>query len=881
MSTLFNSGSPKPDAMNRSGRSHSLRTRFFLGVGIIMLIFFSACAYIVYRQGLVLVESASLAKSQIVMAGVEANMNYVREVLRPKVYEALGEDAFLLEAMSTSFVSRSVMDRFNSSMPDYRYRRVAINARNPTFEARPDEVRMIKYFSSAPEKRDWHGIVKNGDDAQFMLYRPVYLTESCLRCHGPVENAPKALVDLYGSERGFNHKVGDLAGLISIGIPVDVALGEIKGKAVAVFMSTLLVGAILFVIVVSFFNRLVASDLKRVLNVFREELPEELASHDSSTAALADRGLGEVPGSLQWADELRAFEEVQARDEVDEIAMGAQVMAQRLRENRRQLKEYAENLEGMVAERTRELQESQERLREQVIARNRELQTLNGLAEFTTSAVTLEEVLPQVLQQTLSIIPAKGAGLYLLREGSGTLELHCHHNAPGLEPTVPIDLEKCLIVGDPDEDGSHSNLQQATCGHIGFSPGNGRIEDLSIPLCCRGRVLGVMSFTGIDFDKIGPELQALLSSIGRQVGIAVESLQNMGKLIHSKELLQSIFDSITDPVVLLSRDFRIQMVNKAFVDRYGMADSEALGRFCFETHEKDLCQHPDNCGAQQVITTRKPVVVDVKGESGEFFLMHFYPVFDEQGEVESIVRYVRDVTEQKQMEEHIQKTERLASLGQLAAGLAHEINNPLGVILTYTGLLKQQSTEGSEMMEDVQTIEKHALTCKRIVSDLLNFARGERSSKKLTSLNRAIEDAVQMMAHQFSRRGVAVHLDLDPELPFINLDIDKMKQVFINLLMNSGQAVENGGEIRVNTTFVEDKGHIEVGFWDNGKGIPADLLPKVFDPFFSTKATGEGTGLGLSVSYGIIKDHGGEIRASSVFGRWTRFTIMLPVNGRI
>ncbi len=539
MSGFFNSGSPaKAEAFQQRGRPHSLRTRFFLGVGVILLFFFSVCAYIVYRQGLVLVESASLAKSQIVMSAVEANMNYVREVLRPKVHQVMGMDAFLLEAMSTSFVSRSVMERFNAAMPEYRYRRAAIEARNPTFEADPTETRMIKYFTAQPEKRDWRGISKIGDESYFMLYRPVYFTASCLQCHGAAKDAPKALIDLYGNERGYNKKAGDLAGIISIGIPVDIALGQIKGKALAVFMSSLFIGAVLFVVIVSFFNRLVAGDLNRIINVFREELPEELAAIERPNgSATKDRGLGQVPKSLQWADELRAFEEVQARDEVDEIEMGARVMAERLRENREQLKEYAENLEGMVAERTRELEESQERLRDQVIARNREFQVLNALAEFTAKANTLEEMLPLALNQALSIIPARGGGLYLLRDDSTVLELHCRHNAPELDETVAVDLDRRMIVDDLEEEGEHSIFQEATCGHISFSRGDGRVRQLSVPLCCRGRVLGVMSFMDIGIEGIEPDLQALLSSIGRQIGIAVESLQNMGKLLHDKAIL--------------------------------------------------------------------------------------------------------------------------------------------------------------------------------------------------------------------------------------------------------------------------------------------------------------------------------------------------------
>ncbi|MFP5212243.1 MAG: ATP-binding protein, partial [Acidobacteriota bacterium] len=545
------------------------------------------------------------------------------------------------------------------------------------------------------------------------------------------------------------------------------------------------------------------------------------------------------------------------------------------RENRRQLEEYAQNLERMVKERTQKLQASEERLREQVIARNRELQTLNGLAELTTRAMALDEVLPRVLERTLAIIPARGAGLYIIREDAHVIELNCSHNAPELMRAIAFDADRCRSI--QDEADGHTALQEAACGHIGFTTDGGRIAELHIPLCCRGRVLGVMSFREVDFDAIDPDLHALLSSIGRQIGIAVESLQSVGKLVQNKELLQSVFDGITDMVVLIDRDSRIKMVNKAHLSRYGSSEMDVIGRSCSEVHAGDCCPFPD-CGILKAIESKKPVVEEVQASNGELFLMHFYPVLDERGEVESIVRYSRDITEQKRMEQHIQKTERLASIGQLAAGLAHEINNPLGVILTYTRLLKQQLTDRTEPFEDVGTIEKHALSCKRVVSDLLNFARGESGQKRLASLNRTIEESVQMMMHQLSLSRITVRMDLESDLPYLDMDTDRMKQVFVNLLMNSRQAMEEGGEIAIATSFDNDTRQVRVTVRDTGKGIPPDLLAKVFDPFFSTKTTGEGTGLGLSVSYGIIKDHGGEIQVSSETGQWTQFTILLAAN---
>jgi signal transduction histidine kinase len=141
-----------------------------------------------------------------------------------------------------------------------------------------------------------------------------------------------------------------------------------------------------------------------------------------------------------------------------------------------------------------------------------------------------------------------------------------------------------------------------------------------------------------------------------------------------------------------------------------------------------------------------------------------------------------------------------------------------------------------------------------------------------------IEDVANMISHQFNKNGIEVQLDLDSNLPLLNLDSGKMKQVFLNLFMNAQQAIERNGVIRVSASYLEGTRQAQIIFRDNGKGIPPQILQKVFDPFFTTKAPGEGTGLGLSVSYGIIKDHRGDIHVASEPGEWTQFSILLPVN---
>lgn len=229
-----------------------------------------------------------------------------------------------------------------------------------------------------------------------------------------------------------------------------------------------------------------------------------------------------------------------------------------------------------------------------------------------------------------------------------------------------------------------------------------------------------------------------------------------------------------------------------------------------------------------------------------------------------------------QTEKQIAQAEKLASIGQLSSGIAHEINNPLGIILGYTQLLLRQEVEDSERYTDLKTIEKHVKNCKAIVENLLNFARSSKSKTGPVSIKELVDDVVQFVGRQSERDGITFEVCHDPDIPVMNLDEKKIKQVLINLLMNARQAIDSNGIINVSTWYDASTRQATIQVQDTGNGIDAENLSRIFDPFFTTKPTGKGTGLGLSVSYGIIKDHGGRITVESEKGKGATFTVELP-----
>ncbi len=244
---------------------------------------------------------------------------------------------------------------------------------------------------------------------------------------------------------------------------------------------------------------------------------------------------------------------------------------------------------------------------------------------------------------------------------------------------------------------------------------------------------------------------------------------------------------------------------------------------------------------------------------------------------QNLERLVAERTEAlARSEKQMAQADRLASIGQLSSGVAHEINNPLGVILGYTQLLLRGEKEDSQRRRDLKTIEKHVRSCKAIVEDLLNFARSSKPKKETVKIHRSIDEILDFVRHHAKSGEVVLERDYDPRVPPLLLDEKKIKQVIMNLVMNARHAVGGGGTIAVATGFDPEKELVSIRVADTGYGIEKKNLSRIFDPFFTTKPTGEGTGLGLSVSYGIIKNHGGDIIVESEPGTGTTFTVVLP-----
>ncbi len=267
---------------------------------------------------------------------------------------------------------------------------------------------------------------------------------------------------------------------------------------------------------------------------------------------------------------------------------------------------------------------------------------------------------------------------------------------------------------------------------------------------------------------------------------------------------------------------------------------------------------------------------------------HNTTLTDEKGQIIGTLSSGEDITMRKQTEAELIRTEKLASLGQLAASVAHEVNNPIAGILVYVSLLLKKHKEQNIQTEATETqllkMKKELERTARIITNLLDFSRQSEPNIRPIEVNATIEAALQLVEHQISLESIRLDKKLDPKLPLIRADFDKIQQVLINIILNATQAMSDGGTLTITTSAAEGikidssiKDTVRIDITDTGIGIPEENISKLFTPFFTTKEKGKGVGLGLPMVHGIIEKHGGRIDVDSKPNQGTTFTLYLEV----
>jgi two-component system NtrC family sensor kinase len=354
---------------------------------------------------------------------------------------------------------------------------------------------------------------------------------------------------------------------------------------------------------------------------------------------------------------------------------------------------------------------------------------------------------------------------------------------------------------------------------------------------------------------------------------------NREELLNSRNTLRALFDNLPASLYIVDRAYALRAINRSRARRAASRPNLLVGRCCYEALYGRISPCPECLVAetfqQRRGTERSLHTPEAGGESKEWEIQT-YPIQEEDGQVLQVIVLEEDVTERRHLEANLAQSEKLAAVGQLAAGVAHEINNPLTAVIANAQLMQRSMPPDNELQESVELILIAGSRAAQVVRNLLDFARKEQYRFDRTDINETIRKTLDLVQHEVVSRSIDLKFDPDPNLPRVMASSDHLQGVWLNLMLNSFDALSGmPGEIWVSTR-VHDR-EVHVVFEDTGKGIPAEVLPRIFEPFFTTKLPGQGTGLGLSVCHQIIKQHNGQILAESTVGRGTRFTVTLPI----
>lgn len=351
------------------------------------------------------------------------------------------------------------------------------------------------------------------------------------------------------------------------------------------------------------------------------------------------------------------------------------------------------------------------------------------------------------------------------------------------------------------------------------------------------------------------------------------------ELEHSATEWQTAFDSIVDPISILDRDFKVVRANRAFADLFKIEPKELPGQPCYRLVHGTTAPIT-GCPFQKTIETKGPA-------GTEFFEPHLglhleedtSPLYDNNSNLTGCVHIIRDVTEKKRREGKLIVTDRLASVGQMAGGIAHEINNPLTSVICFSDLLLSRGDLPADARENLEIIGKEARRIAGAVKELLTFSLKQKTEKEPIDISSIIGGVLQLRRYEQRVSNIGAETHFAADLPQVMCNAAQIEQLVLNITINAEQAVfeaHGGGKLTIVGERVGDM--VRVTFSDDGPGITPDNMRRLFTPFFTTKEVGKGTGLGLSICHSIVTEHGGNIHAESEIGKGATFIVELPVS---
>jgi two-component system, NtrC family, sensor kinase len=383
-------------------------------------------------------------------------------------------------------------------------------------------------------------------------------------------------------------------------------------------------------------------------------------------------------------------------------------------------------------------------------------------------------------------------------------------------------------------------------------------------------------------EPLSSEDMALLAAVAAQAAIALENGRlyrqlrtKADELERMRQFSENILESLNDGLAVLDRDGRVIRWNRQMEELHGVRHEEAVGRPLADLFDHTVVGLLREASSDGAAYYKIPLATRHEPPRRLLVNVGATPLRDSHADVVGSIVIVEDISSRVQLEEQLQISEKMASIGLLAAGVAHEVNTPLTGISSFTQMLLEGANPEDPSTAVLEKIERQTFRAAKIVNGLLNLARPAQVDSGPCDVNTVINDVLSLLEHQFRNGSIQVRKELGTSVPTVQGVEHKLQQVFLNLFLNARDAMPKGGWLTIVTR--QERGAAVVEVADTGSGISAEQLSRIYDPFFTTKAIGKGTGLGLSITYGIVQEHGGTISCESHVGQGTRFSIRLPL----
>lgn len=522
----------------------------------------------------------------------------------------------------------------------------------------------------------------------------------------------------------------------------------------------------------------------------------------------------------------------------------------------------------------------------QIEKKNMQLEIINQVVKSFNVDMSLDDMLENVADKLKEIFALDCLSLSLFENDQLIVSNFFPRNQAALLPGTVLQPDRSLcwkVINDkqacyhtaPSTDGDIRYLEETIFISSQIA------ETVFVPLFSKNRPIGVLSVGSASSGAYNDSDLLFLQQVADQLAVCIENARLYNEVLQSKREWERTFSAVTDMLLYVDLDFRVVRFNQAVLEFLGLAEEFVYGRKCHEllqppSHDWSSCPLTECYRTKQTVYQQLPLI------GNRICDVFAYPILAEDSAIYGVILYIKDVTKKLHIEAQLIQSGKLAAIGEMAAGVAHELNNPLTAILGNTQLLLRESEKESldaRLLDDIFTSGKR---CKLIIQNLLTFSRQEEYMFEPCSLNQAVQQVLSLVRYQIERNHISFTLELESNLPPIEGNIQQIEQIIINLLLNAKDAIltrnVQAGHIHIRTETKEKKGqpHIFMHITDNGCGIEDKNKSEIFNPFFTTKAVAQGTGLGLSVSLGIARAHGGTIEAESEKNQGSRFTLILP-----